>query len=120
LREERNAGKKDGDQMKAEDLKELIREVLKEQEEERVKLTTRSMGGAAFGKAGKEDRLEANPELSNMERGIIQQIDEFLLNLAEMPGVELQTKRSVIERVFNTLKKQITSGVKGPEQNNPQ
>jgi len=99
--------------MKAEDLRELIREVLKEQEEgdEKVKLKTKSMGGSAFGKAGKEDRLEANPELSNMERGIIQQIDQFLLDLAEMPGVELQTKRSVLERIFNMLKKQVTSGV---------
>ena len=101
--------------MKAEDLRELIREVLKEQDDDKVKLKTKSMGGSAFGKSGKEDRLEASPELSNMERGIIQQIDQFLLALAEMPGVELQTKRSVLERIFNMLKKQVTSGVNSAE-----
>ena len=115
MREEKNVGKKDGDQMKAEDLRELIREVLREQEE-KVKFKTKSMGGSAFGKSGKEDRLEANPELSNMERGIIQQIDQFLLDLAEMPGVELQTKRATLERIFNMLKKQVAPDGKDPEQ----
>ena len=41
LRDENNAGRKDGDQMKAEELKELIREVLAEQED-RMKLKTGS------------------------------------------------------------------------------
>ena len=101
--------------MKAEDLRELIREVLREQEEQ-VRFKPQSLGGNAFGKSGKEDRLEANPELSNMERGIIQQIDKFLLDLAEMPGVELQTKRATLERIFNMLKKQVAPDGKDPEQ----
>ena len=104
--------------MNADELRALIREVLKEQDD-KVKIASKSMGSSAFGKAGKEDRLEANPELSNMERGIIQQIDQFLLNLAEMPGVDLQAKRTTLERVFNVLKKQITAGVKEqPQQTN--
>jgi hypothetical protein len=51
-----------------------------------------------------------------MERGIIQQIDQFLLDLAEMPGVELQTKRATLERIFNMLKKQVAPDGKDPEQ----
>lgn len=88
-------------------LESLIYEVLREQQEDAQKITTSSMGGASFAASGKEQRKEANPELSNLERGIIQQIDQFLLNLAELPGVELNNKKATIQRVMKMLQKQI-------------
>ena len=44
------------------------------------------------------------------------QIDQFLLDLAEMPGVDLQTKRATLERIFSTLKKQVTAGINEMQQ----
>lgn len=74
---------------------------------DKQKLTTTSKGAASFAKAGKEDRKGANPELSNYERGIIQQIDDFLLKLAQVPGVELQMKKPIIQKVMNILQKRV-------------
>jgi len=94
-------------------LKEIIGEVLKEIEGDPQKMKTSSMGGASFAAAGKEQRQEANPELSNLERGIVQQIDRFLLTLAEMPGVELNNKKAAIQRVMKLLQKQIVPSTAG-------
>ena len=85
-------------------LKEIIREVL---EEQGPKLKTTSMSAAAFGKAGKEGRLAADPELTSLEKGIIQQIDQFLLKLASTPGVDISAQKSVIQRVMKMLQDQI-------------
>jgi hypothetical protein len=93
--------------LSSQNLKLLIREMLKEIEGDAQKITTASMGGASFASAGKEQRKEANPELSNLERGIVQQVDQFLLDLAEMPGVELNNKKATIQRVMKMLQKQI-------------
>ena len=86
-------------------LKELILEVIREAEEDGIgsKLKTTSMSGASFGKSGKEQRTAANVELSNIERGIINQVDEFLLKLATQPNVELGTQKMVIQRVMKVL-----------------
>jgi hypothetical protein len=109
LKIEKKDGQKDGAPMKlnSQNLKSLIREILKEAEEGAQKIATSSMGGASFASAGKEQRKEANPELSNLERGIVQQVDQFLLDIAELPGVELNNKKSVIQRVMKMLQKQV-------------
>ena len=106
----------DGAQMKINksDIKDAIISALNEQEEEaslaatdKTKFQRKSMAASTFAKAGKEQRKEANPELTNLEKGIVDQISKFLLNLAEMPGVDLNAKRTVLQRVFNMLKKRI-------------
>tara|TARA_R110002074_G_scaffold152893_7_gene307391 strand:- start:87 stop:479 length:393 start_codon:yes stop_codon:yes gene_type:complete len=94
--------------LNSQNLKSLIRETLKEIEGDGQKIRTSSMGGASFASAGKEQRKEANPELSNLERGIVQQVDQFLLDLAEIPGVELNNKKAAIQRVMKMLQKQVT------------
>ena len=117
LKTEKKDGKKDGAQMilTSKTLKEIIDETLQEIEADAQKIKTASMGGAGFASAGKEQRKEANPELSNLERGIVQQIDQFLLDLAEVPGVELNNKKATIQRVMKILQKQIVpSGVDSP------
>ena len=100
--------------IKKSDIKEAIISVLGEQDEavpptaqDKPKFQRKSMGAATFAKAGKEQRKEANPELTNLEKGIVDQISKFLLDLAEMPGVDLNAKRTVLQRVFNVLKKRV-------------
>ena len=97
-------------------LSELEEEKPDEQEDEQMKLKTMSMSGAGFGKAGREDRLSANPELSPMERGIVQQIDEFLLDLAQLEGVELNNRKVVITRLMKMLEKAIAPKQQGAQE----
>jgi len=98
------------------DLKQMVVELLEAQEEDTTKIATKGMSGAAFGQAGKESRLGANPELSNLERGIVEQIDQFLLKLASTPGVELNTQRAVIQRVMKVLQNTIAKTATQPDQ----
>lgn len=100
--------------IKKSDIKQAIAEALSEQEAEvplaaqdKTKFKRKSMAASSFAKAGKQQRKEANPELTNLEKGIIDQISKFLLDLAEMPGVDLNAKRTVLQRVFNVLKKRV-------------
>jgi hypothetical protein len=94
------------------DLKQMVVELLEAQEEDPAKIVSTGMSGAAFGQAGKESRLGANPELSNLERGIVEQIDQFLLKLASTPGVELNTQKAVIQRVLTKLQNTIAKTAK--------
>jgi|TARA_R110000824_G_C15101880_1_gene666355 hypothetical protein len=102
-------------------LKELIRENILEIESNKKKqrLKSASMSSSAFGKAGKEGRQAVNPELTSLEKGIIQQIDQFLLKLASTPGVDINSQKSVIQRVMKLLQDQIGKMAK-PEASPPE
>jgi len=91
-------------------LKQIIREALQEKVDP-TKLTTTTMGTSQFAKAGLETRKDASPELSPQEKGIINQVDEFLLGLATLPGVDLMGQRATIQRVMDILQDKL--GEKG-------
>jgi hypothetical protein len=99
-------------------LKELIRESLLENNKEKQSLKSASMSSSAFGKAGKEGRQAVNPELTSLEKGIIQQIDQFLLKLASTPGVDINSQKSVIQRAMKLLQDQVGKMAK-PEASPP-
>jgi len=44
-----------------------------------------------------------NEKVNSAEQGIVKQINDFLLQLAAEPGMDLNTKRPIIEKVFNLL-----------------
>jgi len=108
--------------IKKSDIKEAIIGALNEQEEpspatqDKTKFKRKSMAASSFAKAGKAQRTEANPELTNLEKGIVDQISKFLLELAEMPGVDLSSKRVVLQRVFDLLKKRVGAPEAGEQQ----
>ena len=94
-------------------LKEMVREALSEvADKEETKIKAASMSDSAFGKSGKESRLAVNPELTSIEKGIIQQIDDFLLKLAAAPRVDLNSKKAVIQRVMKVLQQQVGKSAK--------
>tara|TARA_R100000008_G_scaffold86458_2_gene79681 strand:- start:602 stop:955 length:354 start_codon:yes stop_codon:yes gene_type:complete len=106
-------------------LKNIIREVLEEQEadpqsKKATALKTAAMSTSAFGKAGREGRLAVDTELTSLERGIIQQFDEFLLKLAQLPGVDLNSQKMVIQRVMKMLQQQIGKSAKKQPAAEPQ
>jgi len=98
-------------------LKKLIIEALEDLEkEDPTKLRSQSMAASQFGAAGREQRLGANPELSNLERGIIDQVSQFLLDLASLPKVDLSVQTTVIQRVMKVLQNSIAKQADQPEQ----
>ena len=102
-------------------LKQIIQEELKALSEveavaDPTRLKTKTMAGTTFGRAGKEQRVGANPELSNLERGILDQISTFLLQLAQLPNVELSTQKAVIQRVMKVLQNSIAKQAQQPVQ----
>jgi hypothetical protein len=102
-------------------LKQIIREVLEDQEatqgidpqsKKATAIKTAAMSSSAFGKAGREGRMAVDKELTSLERGIIQQFDEFLLNLAQLPGVDLNSQKMILQRIMKVLQQQIGKSAK--------
>ena len=90
-------------------IKEEISNILNEEEEAAVdsKLKSGVMSGGQFATSGKEQRAAANPEVDNNEKALINQIDEFLLKLAALPGVELSRHRQTLQTILRMLEKKI-------------
>ena len=106
MREEKNAGKKDGDQMKANELRELIREVLKEAEEQQAdvgdknatKLKTGSMSSTQRLKTSRERIKDASGEFTAQEQKIVDQLEKFIADIAATEGVDLLQHRTFLEQ----------------------
>ena len=88
-------------------LKQAILQILKEEEDPRLKGSTMTSG--QFTTGGKEQRKGVDSEVDNNERALIHQIDQFLLNLAALPGVQLQQHRMTLQTILKTLQKKIGS-----------
>jgi len=84
------------------DLKEMIRELLTEQEDP-TRVQQKSMSSSTFVRAGKEGRQDVTGELTPQEQGIIEQVSEFLLNLAKIPDVDLNAHKSLVSRALKLL-----------------
>ena len=70
--------------------------------------------GGTFAQDRKDDALNVNPQISNNERAILDQIDKFLLKVAAIEGVELNNNRPQIEQILRLFKDRIAK--KAPEQ----
>ncbi len=95
-------------------LKEAIQEILTEQDKsvdptskDASKLSTGMMTGGQFTTGGKEQRQDVSGEVDNNERDLIHKIDQFLLNLAAMPGVELQKHRTTLQTILGVIQKRV-------------
>ena len=100
-------------------LKEIIQEVLQEAQQAQVdpvKIQNKMMTGGQFVTKGKEQRAEADPEVDNNERAMINQIDQFLLGLAAKPGIDLQKFRLQVQTVLNKLNQVIGKTAQQPEE----
>ena len=81
-----------------------------------TKISTTGMGTTKRIQQSRERIAATDPELTTQEAGILNQIEEFLSDLASTPGVDLMQKRSVLERILKMLQDQVGGNVKG-EQN---
>ena len=101
--------------MKAEELRELIREVLKEQEEEEVdigdkkatKLKTGSMSGSQRIKKSRERISATDDEFTPQEQKIVDQLEKFIADLAAKEGVDLLQHRAFLERAMKLIQQKM-------------
>ena len=98
-------------------LKALIQEVLTEAtEDDPTKLKAGAMTGGQFVSKGREQRVDADAEVDNQERSILNQIDQYLLGLAAKPGVDLQRFRLQIQTALKRLDAQISQNTQQGEE----
>ena len=99
--------------MKAEELRKLIREVLKEQEEVDVgdkkatKLKTGAMSATARTKASRERIADTSDEFTPQEQKIVDQLEKFISDLAAREGVDLLQHRSFLERAMKLIQQRM-------------
>ena len=96
--------------MKAEELRELIREVLKEQEEtsgKATKLKTGSMSGSQRLKKSRERITGTSDEFTPQEQKIVDQLEKFISDLAAKEGVDLLQHRAFLERAMKLIQQRM-------------
>jgi hypothetical protein len=114
LKEEKNAGKKDGDQMKAEELRALIREVLEEQDE---KMTLKS--GSKTPQTLKAEILETikNIDVDKIKSQELMFLNQMISKMFEMAATgDLVRGRQAIQRAFGMMSKGVPK--EKPQQTN--
>ena len=85
-----------------------------DQKDDAPKVKSGVKAAGTFAQDRKDDALNVNPEISNTERSILDQIDTFLLDLAAIEGVELNNNRPQIEQILKLFKTRIAK--KAPKQ----
>ena len=96
--------------MKAEELRELIREVLKEQEEtsnKATKLKTGAMSGSQRLKKSRERITDTSDEFTSQEQKIVDQLEKFIADLAAKEGVDLLQHRAFLERAMKLIQQRM-------------
>ena len=58
---------------------------------------------------------QTDDETTPQESGILNQIENFLAQLAATPGVDLMQKRSVLERILKMLQQQVAGSAQGDQ-----
>lgn len=101
--------------MKAEELRALIREVLKEQEEQQpnvgdksaTKLKTGSMSASQRVKTSRERITDTSGEFTPQEQKIVDQLEKFISDLAATEGIDLLQHRAFLEKAMKQVQKRL-------------
>ena len=115
---EKKDGNQDGAQMKIskQKLKQIILEefeILENKDEDDVKLQTQAMSTATR-QADARARIAAQGnQFSAQEKGIVDQLEQYISDLASTNNVDLMQHRALLQRVLKYLKDQIV-GTQNP------
>ena len=118
LTAEKKDGNQDGAQMKIskQKLKQIILEefeILENKDEDDVKLQTQAMSTATR-QADARARIAAQGnQFSAQEKGIVDQLEQYISDLASTNNVDLMQHRALLQRVLKYLKDQIV-GTQNP------
>jgi ElaB/YqjD/DUF883 family membrane-anchored ribosome-binding protein len=101
--------------MKANELRELIREVLKEAEEEQTnvgdkdatKLKTGSMSASQRVKTSRERIKDTSGEFTPQEQKIVDQLEKFISDLAATEGIDLLQHRAFLEKAMKLVQQRL-------------
>ena len=99
-------------------LKQIILESLNEVEaqEDPTKIKTKAMSTGARLKDTR-DRITGDDEgeLTNNEKGIIHQLEDYITNMAATPGIDLMKHKQLLQRVLKYLKQQTQNSVQNKQ-----
>ena len=100
-----------------ENLKNIIREVVSEETEpDPAKLKNTTMSTSQR-KQTSIDRITGDDsEFTAQEKGILDQIETFLADMAAKPGVDMTKYRAQLERVMKLLQQSVSSTSAAPQQ----
>ena len=92
-----------------EKLKQIIKECLREQEEEGPGIKSGTMSTSARQKASREriTGTKQDKEFSSQEKSIVDQFEKFISDLAAAEGVDLMSHRPLLNRILKILDKSI-------------
>jgi len=94
-------------------LKEIILEELaNEQAADPTKLATQTATASQRRKDALSRISDTEKELSGQEAGLINQIEQYISNLASKPGIDLTQYRSMLERILKMLEQNVGSKAK--------
>ena len=82
-------------------------ENIMENEDAQTQLTTKSMSAAQRQKVARDRVKSQGSEFTTVEQGLVDQLEDFISKLASEPGVDLIKHRTLLQRVLNSLQKQI-------------
>ena len=95
--------------------KQRLLQILKEEMDEPSKLRSGTTSAAAMRAADIKRVDQTDDETTPQESGILNQIENFLAQLAATPGVDLMQKRSVLERILKMLQQQVAGSAQGDQ-----
>jgi hypothetical protein len=94
-------------------LKEIILEELaNEQVNDPTKLSTKAATTTQRRKDALARVTDTGKELSSQEAGIVNQIEQYISDLAAKPGIDLVQHRTTLERILKMLEQSIGSKTK--------
>lgn len=90
-------------------LKQIILQELAiiENEDQLSKLKTKAMSTSQRQQVVRDRIKGQGQEFTTNEQGLVDQLEEFISNLASEPGVDLVQHRPLLQRILKLLKKQI-------------
>lgn len=98
-------------------LKEIIQEALDElTQQDPTKLKTGTMSQSARVRSSRGRIDTDSKEFTGQEQKIIDQLEQFISDLAATPGVDLTKSRPLLQRVLRMLQQQAAKSAKQPNQ----
>jgi ElaB/YqjD/DUF883 family membrane-anchored ribosome-binding protein len=98
----------------------MIKEVLSEENQvDPTKLKSTAMSTSQRKQTSVDRITTDDSEFTSQEKGILDQIEGFLSDLAAQPGVDMTKYRSQLERVMKLLQQSVSSTSSAAEQPQP-
>lgn len=96
-------------------IQEELKQVLEEQPQDPTRLKTKATSTAAYKKDALGRVATAGEEYTGTEKGFVNQIEQFLSDIAAKPGVDLPKYKSQLQVLLKRLQAIVAPDIKEPE-----